>query len=247
MKSKGFVFVETIVVIVVLSLGLVMVYQSFANVIANYKRRAAYNDIAYIYRTYYLEDFITSLNIEKFINYYLGPTSSGGLGKTIQEFSCQNALLYNIESTVFGPETLGDLSFEDQGKMTICQSLMADYKVKRMYISNYNVNELKKCTTRQGKTADSCKTSVNKDALNTMSPSMIYFLRTLNGTESNTYRLIVEYEEDVIDSDSTVQKVMIGGNLQCPSTFQRNSETDVCEKNIKKRYYSSVALINKNK
>ncbi len=240
MKSKGFVFVETIVIVVVLSLGLVMVYQSFNNVLANTKRRAYYNDVSYIYRTYYIEDFITSLNIEQFVDYYIV-----NKGKTVQEFSCKNPLLYNVDANVYVENAASDLSEDDQKRLDYCEKLLVNYKVKRIYSTKYNVNELKKCATRAGKLAANCKSGVNQDALNTMSPSMIYYIRTLTGTLENTYRIIVEYEEDVVDSDSTVKKVMRNGSLQCPSTFVENN--GVCEKTVKKRFYSNVAMVIKKK
>ena len=248
MKNKGFVFVETIVVVVVLSIGLVMVYQSFNNVLTNNKRRAAYNDIAYLYRTYYIQDFITSLNIEKYVNHYLGTnTSAGELGKSIQEFSCQNPLLYNIEGNVYSTDTLGNLSADDQKRLSQCQNLLLDFKVRRIYITKYNVNELKKCTTRAGKLNNNCKSGKNQDALNTMSPSMIYYLRTLNGIEDDAYRVIVEYEEEVVDSDSSIKMVNRNGTLQCPSSFEKSSDGKTCYKKVKKRYYSNVAMVAVNK
>ena len=227
MKNKGFVFVETIVVIVVLSLGLVMVYQSFANVLSNNKRRAAYNDIAYIYRTYYIEDFLTNLNLEDYIEYYLGPEVRDGStyshgGKKVQAFSCNNPILYNIDANVTNKDV--ELQYSEQKKYEFCEKMISTLKVKNIYITNYNVNDIKKCTTRGGKlSADkSCdmsleSNSIKFDALNQMSPSMIYYLRTLNGTEDNTYRLIVEYEEEVLDSDKTITKVKRNGVLKCPS------------------------------
>ena len=106
MKNKGFVFVETIVVIVILTIGLVMVYASFSSVLTNDKRRATFNDVAYIYRTYYIEDFITSLDIENWVKYYLGDTvvdEAGNYlsgGKKIQSFNRNNSNLYKIDINI---------------------------------------------------------------------------------------------------------------------------------------------------
>ena len=258
MKNKGFVFVETIVVIVVLSLGLVMVYQSFSNVLSNNKRRASYNDIAYIYRTYYIEDFISSLNIEGYIDYYMGDvvtTDSGKYihgGKRIQAFDCNNPILYNIDINVQSADLPRNLSPTEQSRLAFCEKIMNTYKVKNVYITQYNVNDLKKCTTRAGKTATTGECNMSKeenkvkyDALNTMSPSMIYYLRTLNGTEDNTYRIIVEYEEEVIDTDSSITKIKTkkSSTAHCPNGYVENG--DKCQKTVKKKYYSNVALIKK--
>ncbi len=256
MKNKGFVFVETIVVIVILSLGLVMVYQSFVNVLSNNKRRAAYNDIAYIYRTYYIEDFLTNLNLEDYIDYYLGPEVRNGDkyvhgGKKLQVFSCNNPILYNIDANVSVKDVPNFENTAEAKKLSFCEQLRSTLKVKNIYITNYNVNDIKKCTTKAGKLSadNSCNMSLesNKikfDALNQMTPSMIYYLRTLNGTEDNTYRLIVEYEEEVIDADKTITKVKKNGVLKCPSAYQ--DVGGICQKKVTKRYYSNVALVKKD-
>jgi hypothetical protein len=256
MKNKGFVFVETIVVIVILSLGLVMVYQSFVNVLSNNKRRASYNDISYIYRTYYIEDFLTNLNLEDYIDYYLGPEVRDGDkyvhgGKKVQVFSCNNPILYNIDANV-SVKDVPEFSKTNEGvKLSFCEQLRSTFKVKNIYITNYNVNDIKKCTTRAGKLSsdNSCNMSLESnrikfDALNQMTPSMIYYLRTLNGTEDNTYRLIVEYEEEVIDADKTITKVKKNGVLKCPSAYQ--DVGGICQKKVTKRYYSNVALVKKD-
>ena len=57
MKKNGFVFVETIIVVAVLATSLILMYISFNKIIINEKKRITYDDISYIYRTYYLEDF----------------------------------------------------------------------------------------------------------------------------------------------------------------------------------------------
>ena len=256
MKQKGFVFVETIVVIVILSLGLVMVYQSFLNVLTNNKRRASYNDIAYIYRTYYIEDFISSLNIEGYLDYYLGEEVRDAAtnayvsgGKKLVTFSCDNPILYNIDVNVTNASDLvRELPQAEKDKKSFCQSLLNKYNVKNLYITNYNVNDIKKCTTRSGKIVDACDPNksdnrIKFDALYTMSSTMIYYLRTLNGTEENTYRLIVEYEENITDPENTTSKINIGGTMQCPYSY---SEVDgKCQKTIPKRYYSNVSLVKK--
>ena len=258
MKNKGFVFVETIVVIVILSLGLVMVYQSFVNVLSNNKRRASYNDIAYIYRTYYIEEFLTNLNLEDYIDYYLGPEVKDGDkyvhgGKKLQVFSCNNPILYNIDANITEKNVPDFAATAEGNKKSFCEQLVSQLKVKNIYITNYNVNDIKKCTTRAGKLSsdNSCNMSfesnrIKYDALNQMTPSMIYYLRTLNGTEDNTYRLIIEYEEEEIDADKTITKVKKNGELKCPSAYQENPADGVCYKKVSKRYYSNVALVKKD-
>ena len=53
MNKKGFVFTETIVAIVILTSALLLIYTSFNNVLQSEKIRVDYDDVAYIYRTYF--------------------------------------------------------------------------------------------------------------------------------------------------------------------------------------------------
>lgn len=246
MKKRGFVFVETIVVIVILTVGLVAIYSSFSSVLTNDKRRATYNDVTYIYRTYYIEDYITSLNIEDYVQEFFVRGDN-----KIVEFNCNNDLLYKIDDNNINTGLEKELS-KDEKKMSdservkksFCETLIADLNVEKIYITNYNINELKKCTTRNGKTLDSCKgTNTNiYTALRTMSNNMIYYLRTLSGMISNNYRLIVEYSDDVIDPDKTISKISKNGEKKCPDSYLENS-SGICQRLIKRNYYSNIKMV----
>ena len=63
MKKNGFVFVETIIAIVVLTSSLLLLYSSFNKVLQSEKTRVYYDDIAYIYRSYYLKNSIKKSKI----------------------------------------------------------------------------------------------------------------------------------------------------------------------------------------
>ena len=51
MKNKGFVLVETIVVILVLCVLLIMLYGGYMNVISAVQRKSYYDNTEYIYKT----------------------------------------------------------------------------------------------------------------------------------------------------------------------------------------------------
>ena len=63
MKNDGFVFVETIVAIVVLTTALLLLYTTFNNVLQKEKTRVYYDDVAYIYRSSYLKKSLNNLNL----------------------------------------------------------------------------------------------------------------------------------------------------------------------------------------
>ena len=58
MKKKGFVFIETIITIVFLAAALLVLYSSYRNAITEEKSKVYYDDISYLYRNYYLADFL---------------------------------------------------------------------------------------------------------------------------------------------------------------------------------------------
>lgn len=249
-KGKGFVFVETIVVIVVLTVGLVMVYSSFSAVASNDKRRATFDDVAYIYRTYYIENFLLSLNIDDYIDYFLPLNEVGEVGKKrIQQFNCNNPLLYKIDSNNYNMST--QLTADNRNKMIYCENILRELNVENIYITEYNVNELKHCTTRYGKTLSSNDCN-NKfaETLNTISPDSIYYIRTLNGKSeenpsnpqcSKEYRVIVEYKDESYElMDDTMTNVGERTHL-CPDGYEENNGS--CYKKITRHYYANVKMI----
>lgn len=57
-NKKGFVFIETIIMIVVLAVSLLAIYNAYSNSVSNEKKHLMYDDASYIYRTYYLLDYL---------------------------------------------------------------------------------------------------------------------------------------------------------------------------------------------
>ena len=58
MNKKGFVFIETIITVVVLSTSLIMLYNTYSSSIYNEKERLNYDDVGYIYRTNQIRNFL---------------------------------------------------------------------------------------------------------------------------------------------------------------------------------------------
>src|SRR5574344_2630174 len=191
-KSKGFVFVETIVVIAVLTVALLTIYVSLSSVISNEKRRATYDDAGFIYRTYYIERFLVSLNIEDYINTYLVNND-----RLIIEFNCDDLTLYDIKTTVNNKTVINT----DLTKKKFCEAIINTSKldIKHIYITKYNINELKNYTDSDNNTI---KVLPKTEALKNVDSGFIYYLRTISSSNTlyeNNYRLIVEYERTEYD------------------------------------------------
>jgi len=58
-NKKGFALIETIITVTILATSLLYVYSSFNSLLIKEKRRVHYDDIAYIYRTHYIKDFLS--------------------------------------------------------------------------------------------------------------------------------------------------------------------------------------------
>ena len=73
MKNKrGFVFVETIITVVVLTTSLLYLYNSYSSIINSEEERLYYDNPAYIYKTNYIRDFLESnSNIDSIKNLLL--------------------------------------------------------------------------------------------------------------------------------------------------------------------------------
>jgi len=189
MNKKGFMFVETIMVITILTSSLIMIYVSFSRVLTNEKRRVAFDDTAYIYRTYYIESYLVSLNLDQYIEQNLEKNNS-----KIIVFNAEDSSLYNLynddgsrNEQEFARQQFSNKIFNSS------DTGISILNVSRMYITYYNVNDLKACTNKSGKVT--CDSSSVAD-LNNMSTNAILYLRTLSGTDSG-YRLIVEYFENI--------------------------------------------------
>ena len=74
--KKGFIFVETMVVIAFLGTVLLTVYSSFTTVLDTAKTRLYYDDSVYLYRTYYILSFLEENNLTDYIKDKFGAGST---------------------------------------------------------------------------------------------------------------------------------------------------------------------------
>ena len=64
-NNKGFVFIETIITIVILTAALLYIYSNFTNILIKEKTRVHYDDVAYIYRTHFIKEYFYVVILEK--------------------------------------------------------------------------------------------------------------------------------------------------------------------------------------
>ena len=100
--NKGFIFIETIITIVVLTTTLVLLYSSYSRVITTEKKRLYYDDIAYVYKTVAIGDILTNtINVEKFNNAIENVQTC----TSDSDRSCRYLYIFNIGSDIYNDST----------------------------------------------------------------------------------------------------------------------------------------------
>ena len=172
MKKNGFVFVESIVAVVILASSLLLLYSSFTTILQTEKTRVYY-DASYIYRTWYLKEVFNNLNFTAVIRDLTGND--------------------NKDFVTVGTEYQGLFEGHEQDR-SLVNKLLSDYEVNQIIVIKENkVDNLKKCT-QECANDRSCSNYENCNNLYmNLSDTMISYLKTINIDISCTYVFAVEY------------------------------------------------------
>jgi len=173
MKKNGFVFVETIVAIVVLTSSLLLLYTSFNKVLQSEKTRVYYDDVTYIYRTYYIKNRINELNMM--------------------------AVLNDITSNQNKYFTTVGIEYEElfkgyEREKTFIANMLEDFEVSQIIVLKENkIDNIKKCTLECSLNTE-CEEYENCNGIYTnLSDEFINYLKTIYIDVSCTYIMAVEY------------------------------------------------------
>ena len=190
-KVKGFILVETMVVIAFLATTLLTVYSAFTTVLDNVKTRIFYDDPIYLYRTYYFLSFLGKNNLTEFIDTKFANTSgTDNRSLSIVEFGC-NAL--SVTEASGGASSTG-----------FCESLKSSMDINHVFFMHYDVNDVIACDEQSGSLADKTLYCQRNKALQNLSISAVNYLYTLDGyTGSSTpeavkasgYRIVMEFKK----------------------------------------------------
>lgn len=173
MKKNGFVFVETIIAIVVLTSSLLLLYSSFTKILQSEKVRIYYDDIAYIYRSWYIKTRINELNIMSVLN---------DITSNQDKYFVTLGVEYN------------ELFSGHEKERTYISNMLSDFEVNQMIILKENkLDNLKKCTL-ECSLDKNCSEYENCNGIYTnLSDEFISYLKTIYVDVSCTYILVVEY------------------------------------------------------
>jgi len=177
MKKNGFVFVETIVAVVVLTSSLLLLYSTFNDVLRMEKTRVYYDDISFIYRTYYLKETLNKLNIE--------PIKQTLLSDSYDDY---------FMTLGTGTGTL----FPDDTYTIALGNIIEFFNVNQMILLNVNkLNNLKKCSSGCVFNSEDCDGGEPFESCNllgTINEDFQKYLKTIDIDISCDTVLVVEYE-----------------------------------------------------
>lgn len=177
-KRNGFVFIETLIVVAILTFSLLMAYSSFSGLVIKEKTRVAYDDSVYLYRTYYLEKFFRNFNLYKVRDYINETNENQGV---LVQFGCSADIFYNEEDNI-----------------KLCENIMSELHVNRLYLTYKDLGFLQICRdNHSGEGA--CEILLQGGE-----SSVVNYLLTIGGRsysisdarDKNEYRIVAEFMED---------------------------------------------------
>lgn len=124
MKKNGFVFMETIVVISILSITLILLFASYSQILRKSREKNTFDTLETIYKTYYIKDIIDEYQ-----------SSKGLSGNSVQYF-VNNSGECNSKSFTGGTSFICDFSKNDYNGY-LKQAKLA-YEVDKIYYLNPN-------------------------------------------------------------------------------------------------------------
>lgn len=139
MKKKGFVFIETIVVIAVVLGSLLTVYSLYIHANNTTSRRMRYDDVNQLYETYYIQKYLNSFNLANLMN-------------QIQNGS-KYEIIYRGRQDVFGTLTIEESAF--------FENLWQELHIQNIFLLPYNVIDSIQCTSTSVETICADKNLVN--------------------------------------------------------------------------------------
>ena len=171
LKNKGFVFIETIVTVLVLSTSLLYLYNSYNNIIDKEETRVYYDDVAYIYKTNYIKRFLEeNANIEYVKSEAFKESYVTSIGNAFDNFFNEAQLAENMNNTL--------------------ENILNNFRVNQMFLVKRNY--IDECDGSE--TSGKCYFNATDNAYN-----LTNYIKSINDTKHDYY-LVVEYSEKVDDT-----------------------------------------------
>lgn len=182
MDKKGFVFIETIIVIVVLTSTLLLLYSSFTKILQSEKTRIYYDDVNYLYRTQYIASILGKLNLTSVFNAVTDASSR------------KERYVLKIGTNTSG--TYYNQLFSGRTKeKTLFNKLISTYNVSDIIVfEDVNTNNIKQCNLQYASNPVNTYHKECSNLLGDVSSDMMSYLKTLFVDTSSTYVIVIEYK-----------------------------------------------------
>ncbi len=204
MKNKGFVFIETIVTVLVLSTSLLYLYNSYNNIIDKEETRVYYDDVAYIYKTNYIKRFLEeNANIEYVKSEAFKKSYVTSIGNDFENFFYELQVNEKTEET----EEISEARIIEDLKKSL-ENILNNFRVNQMILVKRNY--IDECDGSE--TSGKCYFNATDNAYN-----LTNYIKSINDTKHDYY-LVVEYSEKV-DSDGKITKCTPRVDTNCRNYF----------------------------
>lgn len=193
LKNKGFIIVETIVTVVILSTSLLYLYSSYSSIINREETRLYYDDLAYLYRTNQIRNFLEN-NVDM---------------DNIKRNGFENTYIINIGNNyenMFTPEQIS------AGWQDSYSHIFSVFNINNIVLMDTRM--LDDCDTEYSDAATEEKCNNSNEVLGTY--DMRSYVRSLNDTTYDFY-LVVEYLENLENGIPT--KCVPGIDANCMSHY----------------------------
>ncbi len=220
--KKGFIFVETMVCIAFLGTVLLTVYASFTNVLDSAKSRLLYDDPIYLYRTYYILNFLEENGLNEYINDKF--ISQNNNTSYISEFGCSSAAVVGDDAAVSG---------DPKSEKVFCEKILQNgqWNVNHVFIMPYNVNKIVNCVNNDDIKSGAAANCRRNTALKNLSVQAVNYLYSLDGYTGSAEEddiLSLTETNDTIDPTKQIYRIVV--EFKVPDKTEEYTYYDYCLK-----------------
>lgn len=250
--KKGFIFVETMVCIAFLSTVLLSVYASFTTVLDNAKTRLLYDDPIYLYRTYYILNYLEENGLTEYISEKF--SSQNNNTSYISEFGCSSA------------GVVGDYETGTVSERHFCEKILqgGDWNVNHVFIMPYNINKVVNCVNNDDIKSGEAVNCRRNTALKNLSVQAVNYLYSLDGytgspdeddilglsdtqekvdPSKQIYRIVIEFKVADKSETYTYYDYCLNNNKTCSEWNPESNKNTYTVTNYK-YYYTSLEIPN---
>ena len=202
-KKNGFVFVETMIVIVTVVTSLLLIYSSYVSLRSLERKRVRYDDPAYIYKTYAIGKFLTSVKDENGSSVIRGVLSElrNDNEKLIKYVNPKDNVWYsNEEDNICTCSDSDPYCVSPNCKEQLFSYLYSQYHVLNMIIiSKDDMNLLADPNENYCRNCNSSSTNDCEKRCSKIPNNFYDYIKSIDTSDDtgNPYYLIVEYAEKI--------------------------------------------------